>query len=89
MWQNGGTLALWEMSNGSLLKSVTVSSSAPSGYTFEGISDYFGTGTSGILWQNATNGQTQFWNLSGGQVVATTTPGGADPSSWHVVQIPS
>ena len=89
LWQNGGTLALWEMSNGSLLKSVTVSSSAPSGYTFEGISDYFGTGTSGILWQNATNGQTLLWNLSGGQVVATTSPGGADPSSWHVVQTPS
>ena len=86
LWQNGATLAIWEIQNGALLKSVTVSTAAPTGYTFEGVGDYFDSGTSDILWQNQTNGQTLIWEMQNAQVVATTTPGAADPSSWHIVK---
>ena len=86
LWQNGATVAIWELQNGVLSQSVTVSTAAPTGYVFEGIGDYTGSGTSDILWQSPTNGQTMIWEMQNGQVAATATPGGADPSSWQIVK---
>ena len=72
--------------NGTLGPRATVSTAAPAGYAFKGIGDYFGTGVSGVLWQNTTTGDTQIWGFSNDQVVQQTSPGLVAPSSgWSIV----
>ena len=86
LWQNGAALAIWEIQNGKLLQSVTVTTPAPTGYVFEGIGDYTGNLTSDILWQNPTTGSTLIWEMQSGQVAATSQPGALSPGTWQIVK---
>ena len=89
LWQNGSNLVIWQVSNGTEQTSINVTATAPTGYVFKGVSDYLGIGLSDILWQNPTNGQTLIWNMVGGTVASSVTPGGADPASWHIAPNPT
>jgi hypothetical protein len=45
--------------------------------------DFFGIGTSDILWNNTSNGAVLMWEMNGSQVVGSATIGGG--SSWQLV----
>ena len=48
-----------------------------------GVGDYYGNGTSDILWRNPTNGEVGMWQMSGG--VPTWHDLGASTASYHIV----
>jgi len=83
LWQNGSNLAIWEIKNGAFLRSVNVSTPAPTGFTFQEVGNYMGNGTSDVLWRNSTTGAVQIWAMQDGQAQTTTSPGGAG-SSWFI-----
>ena len=86
LWQNGATLAIWNVQNGALKQAVTMDAAAPAGFAFKEIGDYFGTGVSGLIWQNATTGAVQTWNIVNDQLTQATTFGGPSAGSgWGIV----
>ncbi len=77
-----GTVAtdIWELdSSGKWMASVSPGNH-PGGYQVVGVGDFTGTGTSDILWYNASNGDTDEWLINNGQWAGSidlgTHPGG-------------
>ncbi|MGA2944623.1 MAG: hypothetical protein ABSE50_21570, partial [Xanthobacteraceae bacterium] len=72
-----GTIAtdIWELgSNGKWSASVSPGNH-PAGYSVAGTGDWTGDGTDGILWHNASTGDTDEWQLSGGMWSASVDLG--------------
>jgi hypothetical protein len=77
-----GTIAtdIWELtSSGQWMASVSPGNH-PAGYSVAGVGDFTGTGTSDILWYNASTGDTDEWLINNGayagHVDLGTHPGG-------------
>jgi hypothetical protein len=77
-----GTVAtdIWELnSSGQWMASVSPGNH-PAGYSVIGVGDFTGTGTSDILWQNASTGDTEEWLINNGNWAGSidlgTHPGG-------------
>jgi hypothetical protein len=60
-----GNVDEWLLSNGQWAASAEPGSH-PSGYSVAGVGDFTGSGTDGILWYNASTGDTDEWKISGG-----------------------
>ena len=90
LWTNtsGGSVQtdIWELaSNGQWMASVSPGSH-PAGYTVAGTGDWTGDGTDGILWYNASTGDTDEWQLSGGQWAASVDLG-SHPGNFQIAGI--
>lgn len=102
LWENSnGQLALWRM-NGSAIDTgksgaVTYNGSVvavASSYTYLGIGDFYGNGSSGVLWENS-NGQVALWSMNGtalnaaqsGSVVDTSNNVVGVSSDWHFLRV--
>jgi hypothetical protein len=89
-----GTIAtdIWKLgSTGNWANSVSPGSH-PAGYTVAGTGDWTGNGTDGILWYNASNGDTDEWQLSGGNWAASVDLGGhpangTDGASYQIAGV--
>ncbi len=74
---SNGTIAtdIWELnSSGQWMASVSPGNH-PAGYSVAGTGDWTGDGTDGILWHNASTGDTDEWQLSGGMWSASVDLG--------------
>ena len=77
---------IWELgSDGKWANSVSPGSH-PAGYTVAGIGDWTGNGTDGILWYNASTGDTDEWQLSGGKWSASVGLG-SHPGNYQIAGI--
>jgi serralysin len=102
LWENSnGQLALWRM-NGSAIDTgksgaVTYNGSVvavASSYTYLGIGDFYGNGSSGVLWENS-NGQLALWSMNGAALNAAQSGSIVDAgnnvigvsSDWHFLRV--
>ncbi len=60
--------------------------SIPSGYQVAGTGDFTGDGTSDILWQNPSNGDTQEWLINNGAWNGTVELG-VHPGNYHIAGV--
>ena len=82
---SGGSIQtdIWELgSNGAWADSVSPGTH-PAGYTVAGTGDWTGNGTDGILWYDASTGDTDEWQLSGGQWSASVDLG-SHPGNYQI-----
>ncbi len=78
---------IWELaSNGQWMASVSPGSH-PAGYTVAGTGDWTGNGTDGILWYNASNGDTDEWQLANGQWSGSVDLGSHPGSGWTIAGV--
>ena len=78
---------MWQLSsNGQWAASVSPGSH-PAGYTVAGIGDWTGNGTDGILWYDATTGDTDEWQLSGGQWSNSVDLGSHPGGGWTIAGV--
>ncbi len=91
-----GTIAtdIWQLaSNGQWTPTPGGSSPGnhPAGYTVAGTGDWTGDGTDGILWFNASTGDTDEWQLSNGQWAGSddlgTHPANSDGNSYQIAGV--
>ncbi|MGA2943722.1 MAG: hypothetical protein ABSE50_16965, partial [Xanthobacteraceae bacterium] len=91
-----GTIAtdIWQLaSNGQWTPTPGGSSPGnhPAGYTVAGTGDWTGDGTDGILWFNASTGDTDEWKLSNGQWAGSndlgTHPANSDGNSYQIAGV--
>jgi hypothetical protein len=83
---SNGTIAtdIWDLgTNGNWAASVSPGSH-PAGYTVAATGDWTGDGTDGILWYNASNGDTDEWQLKNGQWSASVDLGSHPGSGWTI-----
>ena len=86
---SNGTVAvdIWELnSSGQWMASVSPGSH-PAGYSVAGTGDWTGNGTDGILWYNASTGDTDEWQLNNGQWSASVDLGSHPGSSWTIAGV--
>jgi microcystin-dependent protein len=88
LWQNAnGQASIWELNGTNVIgaASSAVSPNPGPNWRAVGTADFFGGGSSDILWQNTGTGQASIWEMSG-----TTLIGGGPVSpnpgpNWHAV----
>jgi ELWxxDGT repeat protein len=82
LWRNtSGEVDTWLMNNGRMAGG-TVVSLASSVWQFAGAGDLTGTGTSDVLWQNATTGEVDTWLINNGHISGGAAVGIAS-SAWQ------
>ncbi len=84
-----GTIAtdIWELSfTGQWANSVSPGNH-PTGYTVAGTGDWTGDGTDGILWYNASTGDTDEWQLTSGQWSASVDLGSHPGAGWTIAGV--
>jgi hypothetical protein len=91
LWTNtsGGNVQtdIWELnSSGQWMASVSPGSH-PAGYTVASTGDWTGNGTDGILWYNASTGDTDEWQLNNGQWSASVDLGSHPGSGWTIAGV--
>ena len=59
----------------------------PAGYGIAATGDWTGDGTDGILWYNASTGDTDEWQLNNGQWVASVDLGSHPGSGWTIAGV--
>ena len=78
---------IWELgSDGKWANSVSPGSH-PAGYTVAAVGDWTGGGTDGILWYNASTGDTDEWQLSGGKWAASVDLGSHPGTGWSIAGV--
>ena len=88
-----GTIAtdIWELSSSGKWSASVSPGSHPADYTVAGTGDWTGDGTDGILWYNASTGDTDEWQLSNGQwahsVDLGSHPLNSDGNSYQIAGI--
>jgi hypothetical protein len=83
-----GTIAtdIWELnSSGQWMASVSPGNH-PAGYSVVGVGDFTGTGTSDILWYNASTGDTDEWLINNGQWAGSIDLG-THPGSYQIAGV--
>ncbi len=75
----------WILSNGQWAASAEPGS-IPSGYQVAGVGDFTSSGTSDILWQNPTTGDTQEWLIKNGGWNGTVELGG-HPGNYQIAGV--
>jgi Domain of unknown function (DUF1906)/FG-GAP-like repeat len=74
LWQNAdGQASVWDMNGTKIAGGGAVSANPGPSWTEIGTGDFFGGGSSDILWQNTSTGQASIWEMNGN----TLTGGGA------------
>ncbi len=65
-----GTVAtdIWELNSSGKWMASQSPGNHPAGYQVVGVGDFTGTGTSDILWYNASTGDTDEWLINNGQL---------------------
>ena len=88
LWQNAdGQASIWELNGTNVIGAASSAVSPNPGPSWRAVetADFFGGGSSDILWQNTTSGQASIWEMSG-----TTLVGGGPVSpnpgpAWKAV----
>ena len=66
LWQNtSGQGSIWDLSENILVGGGLVSPNPGPSWHAVGTADFFGGGSSDILWQNTSTGQASIWEMSG------------------------
>ena len=81
-----GNVDEWILANGGQWDASSEPGSIPSGYQAVGTGDFTGNGTSDILWQNSTTGDTQEWLISNGGWNGTVDLG-AHPGNYQIAGV--
>jgi hypothetical protein len=86
LWQNmSGQASIWDLSENILTGGGPVSPNPGPSWRAVGTADFFGGGSSDILWQNTSTGQASIWEMSGTTLIGGG-PVSANPGpSWHAV----
>ena len=75
---------LWQIEGGAVV-GERYPGDTPQFYSFAGVGDYFGSGSSDLLYSTAS-GATEIWQLQSGRIWSQATPSGAGaPSGWSIV----
>jgi hypothetical protein len=88
-----GTTAIdiWELGTDGKWANSVSPGSHPAGYSVAGTGDWTGNGTDGILWHNASTGDTDEWQLSNGQWAASVDlgahPANPDGNSYQIAGV--
>jgi hypothetical protein len=90
LWTNASSgevqTDIWVLSNGNWSNSVSPGAH-PAGYQVVGIGDFTGSGTSGILWYNASTGDVDEWQISNGQWAGSVDLGSHPGTDWQVAGV--
>ncbi len=66
---------IWKLASDGQWEASVSPGPHPAGYTVAGIGDWIGDGTDGVLWYNASSGDTDEWQLNNGQWSASVDLG--------------
>ena len=88
LWQNSdGTVALWDVHDGSVVQGGVAGFNPGPSWHIQGTGDFNGDGKADIAWQNE-NGQVAVWEMNGtmiGSLAVLASPG----ASWNVLGTPT
>ena len=88
LWQNAsGQAAIWEMNGTNVIGAASSAVSPNPGPAWKaiGTADFFGGGSTDILWQNTSTGQASIWEMNGTTLVGGG-PVSANPGpTWQAV----
>ena len=79
-----GAVSLWEMNNGQIAQSLSVSGLGNTNMNVVGTGDFNGDLSNDILWRNTTDGSLSLWEMNGAQTIAAHAISGPIPTSWQV-----
>ena len=86
LWQNtSGQASIWDLSENILTGGGTVSPNPGPSWHAVGTADFFGGGSSDILWQNTSTGQASIWEMNGSNVVGGGAVSPNPGPSWKAI----
>lgn len=78
---------VWELNSSGQWTASVNPGSHPAGYEVVGVADLTGNGTSDILWQNATTGDVDEWEISNGQWAGSVDLGSHPGTGWTIAGV--
>jgi uncharacterized repeat protein (TIGR03803 family) len=86
LWQNtSGQASIWDMDGNSLVGGGPVSPDPGPSWRAVGTGDFFGSGSSDILWQNTTSGQASIWQMDGNILIGGGAVSPNPGPNWRAV----
>jgi len=85
VWNNGGMIAVWIISNGVLTGSALINGAIGSDWNAKGTGDFNHDGLADVLWSN--NGQVAVWELNGSNIVNSGLSNGQIGTSFSFVPL--